>query len=296
MVGEMAGVIVTVEPGHDSRLIFQGGQHGGRIPHIVIVVRGDRMMREDDHFSPGRVGFRADPVKPGELRRADPAVPRLGLPDFRNLKTLQLGGGRKLLRRTGRVRIGADVIRVENHKPKLSMVEKSVARLQAEPFRHLGFQFLQHVEVVVAEQVVPAVTAGRERPGDLVKTPPLAIDQVAEVRAKREIASVEMLHGVGEFSQRFPVEPGALVVDVGELRVGDESDLETGLHRAAQDRRGRSREQRRFQKAPTVPMVCFHVFAFGNQSLKRSHDSQCLGHSAVGPSLGSMPAPCGPLG
>ena len=112
-----------------------------------------------------------------------------------------------------------------------------MARGDAQPGVDLRFLPVQQGEIVISEDVFPAVTRRGERRQDRVVTPPLAVDGVAEVDAEIERAGVEMFDRGAELGDRRAIGARTAVRDVRILRIGDDADLEAFVARGAADER-----------------------------------------------------------
>ena len=192
------------------------------------------------------------------------------------------------------MRVGAEVVGIENDEAEATVIEGAVAPLQAQTFRDARLLRVEHVEVVIAEDLMPAVTTRHKRPHDFVEAAPLTVDQIPQVDTERQVGSIEVLHRGSQLTDRGAVKPSALVGHVGVLRVRHQPDGEQLARRTARDER---RRHGRAEKSPPGIRALVHGWRrAGSQPLKRIHASQSRGHSAVGPSAGAMPEPCGPRG
>jgi len=201
-LGEPAGVVMPVEPGDDIPVAPQGGEDFGRIPGIVRAYRGDGVMREHDDLEAATRCVRRDAFEPRELLGSDGTVPILRLRKFARLDAGEFCD--RLLTRlgAGERRIRAHGTGVQDDEAEARTIEVTMARGDAESGVDLRFLPVQQGEIVVTEDVLPAVARRGERCQDRVVAPPLAVDGVAEVDAEIERAGVEMFDRGAELSLR----------------------------------------------------------------------------------------------
>src|SRR4051812_41128260 len=96
------------------------------------------------------------------------------------------------------MRIRAHVVRIEHDKGKAFALERTVTRLHREAARRPRLLRVEPLEIVIPEQVMPRMSAPPQHGRDGIETLPVPIDQIAEVDAERQVASIEMLHRLPE--------------------------------------------------------------------------------------------------
>jgi hypothetical protein len=187
------------------------------------------MVRENHHASPRRRSLTATAFQPLQLRGAHRAIPRLRLRQFSLPRVIQRTRCNAVLRTIRHARVRADVVRIQNHEARVSVIEMVVTSRESKARGDPWLLVVKHLEVVIAEQLIPPVATWCERATDFGKTAPLAIDQVPKVRAKRQVLTLKLLHRRTELCHRCAVVPGPLALDVRILRVGGEAEREAAL-------------------------------------------------------------------
>lgn len=162
-LGEPPGMIVAVEPGDDVTMPAQGREDLGRIPGIVPSRGRHGMIRADDDLESALRGVSRDAFEPGELLRPDSSVPILRLRQPASLRAREFGGGLTSRLAAGERRVRAHGAGVEDEEAEAGPVEITVARGDPETGVDLRFLPVQQGEIVIAEDVLPAVARGSRR-------------------------------------------------------------------------------------------------------------------------------------
>ena len=82
------------------------------------------------------------------------------------------------------MRVGADVVSIKDDKAEPAVVERSVAPFHAETAGHARLLLVQHVEVVVAQQLVPDEQGRPERTARIAAEEGLAPQVLLQVKLR----------------------------------------------------------------------------------------------------------------
>ena len=236
-------------------------------------------MRAHDDLQALRRGVGRDPLEPRELLRADSPVPVLRLRQLARLHPGELRRGGRLRGAAGERRIRAHLPGIEDDETEAGAIEEAVARGDAEPGVDLRFLPVQQGEIVIAEHMLPAVSAGRHGLHDRVEAAPLAVDGVTEVDAEIQRAPVEMFDRGAELGDRSAVAARPAVRDVGVLRIGDDPDLEAFVPRGAADERRDGQSEGELTQETTAGQRRRHA------SIKHARDFPPMKKGGIAPAL-----------